>query len=210
MKLLLENWRKFISEGMKTVDDLVSFVDEASPEYQTDIYILIHNSQYGGVEFSYAAKDDDGKIYELDKNDALNGKVHIRPMKSTAPAPCDGAYEVGWAGTTKGWGPLLYDIAIEYATIHGNGLISDRKDISAAARPVWDRYLNSREDVESHQLDDLHNTLTPDIEKDNCDQYIASLGSQDEWQESALSKRYTKSPTTITKLEKMGRLVDNT
>ena len=41
MKLLMENWREFISEGMKTVDDLVSFVDEASPEYQTDIYILM-------------------------------------------------------------------------------------------------------------------------------------------------------------------------
>ena len=209
MKLLMENWRKFISEGMKTVDDLVSFVDEEFPEYQTDIYVLISKSQYGGIEFSYAAKDEDGKIYELGYNDAIKGKVHITPMGPNDPAPCEGAYQVKWASATKGWGPLLYDIAIEYATTHGNGLISDREEVSDKARPVWDSYLNKRGDVESHQLDDTHNTLTPE-EEDNCDQYIAGLGGKYDWQESALSKRYTKSRATIAKLEKMGRLIDET
>jgi hypothetical protein len=211
MKLLMENWREFISEsnGMKTVDDLVNFVDEEFPEYQTDIYVLISHGEYGGVEFSYAAKDEDGVLYELGYNDAIKGKVHITPMGPDDLAACAGAYQVKWASATKGWGPLLYDIAIEYATIHGNGLISDREEVSDKARPVWNYYLNKRGDVESHQLDDTHNTLTPE-EEDNCDQYIASLGGKYDWQENALSKRYTKEPTTMVGLEKLGRLINKT
>jgi hypothetical protein len=97
---------------------------------------------------------------------------------------------------------------MEYATMHGNGLIADREEVSDQARPIWDYYLSNRGDVKSHQLDDKHNTLTPDVEKDNCDQYIASLGGKYNWQDNALSKRYTKAPTTIAELEKIGRLID--
>jgi hypothetical protein len=211
----MEGWRKFISEGMKTVDDLVNFVDEEYPDYQTDIYVRIRKENVGGfeyghgIEFAYAFIDENGKVQDLGWNDAFDGKIVIVPAWADPDiGPCEGAYQVKWASAKRGWGPLLYDVAMEYATMHGNGLIADREEVSDQARPIWDYYLSNRGDVKSHQLDDKHNTLTPDVEKDNCDQYIASLGGKYNWQDNALSKRYTKAPTTIAELEKIGRLID--
>ena len=63
--------------------------------------------------------------------------------------------------------------------------------------------------LEAHQLDDLENFFTPE-EEDNCDQYVASLGGKYDWQDSALSKRYRKKPTTINKLKELGRFIDQT
>jgi hypothetical protein len=82
--------------------------------------------------------------------------------------------------------------------------------VSDEARAVWDYYLGQRGDVDNHQLDDLKNTLTPEIEVDNCDQYIASVGGKYDWVENSLSKRYTKKPTTINKLKELGRFIDQT
>ena len=122
---------------------------------------------------------------------------------------CAGAFVVGVAAADDGWGPLLYDVAIEQATIAGKGMTSDRSTVSNQAQGVWWKYLTQRTDVESHQLDDLANTRTPE-EEDNCDQDIARstiTGISNTWVDSPLSKRYTKAPTTIKALEKAGKLV---
>ena len=37
--------------------------------------------------------------------------------------PCGGAWMIGSAEATSGWGPMLYDVAMEYATMNGGGLI---------------------------------------------------------------------------------------
>ena len=79
-------------------------------------------------------------------------------------------------------------------------------------------FLNKRSDVTSHQLDNLENELTPDIESDNCNQRTASwndwaidpedMDMKDRWAESSLSKRYTKAPETMEELDSMGKLVE--
>ena len=122
---------------------------------------------------------------------------------------CDGAYIVGVAMADDGWGPLLYDVAIEQATITGKGLTSDRESVSLDAQGVWNYYLNNRADVEEHQLDDMVNALTPE-DDDNCDQNISRAsvtGLYNTWVDSALSKRYTKPQNVISTLEKAGKLV---
>ncbi len=72
----------------------------------------------------------------------------------------------------------MYDIAMEYATSKGSGLMSDRDMVSSQAKKVWDYYQNKRSDVEPHQLDidygdarryDLKQ-LTPDNPNDDCEQ----------------------------------------
>jgi hypothetical protein len=45
---------------------------------------------------------------------------------------CGGAWEVYHTEATQGWGPMLYDVAMEYATQNGGGLISDRSAVSPA------------------------------------------------------------------------------
>jgi len=133
---------------------------------------------------------------------------------------CDGAMKIGNAMASPGWGPLLYDVAMEYATQNANGLIADRDGVSPMARAVWRYYLENRPDVTVHQLDDLINTLTypPEdgrvpIEQDNCSQKVAKYSdgwnsnSTASWVNSPLSKRYTKEPDTMEALAKAGKLV---
>ena len=53
------------------------------------------------------------------------------------------------------------------------------------------------------ELDNLKNKLTS-TKQDNCNQKAAG----DEWQNSPLSKRYTKKPDTLQKLRDAGRLIE--
>jgi hypothetical protein len=210
MKLLLENWRKFLlTEAAMTAEDLMSYED-------VELYVIIQDDGEDGIDIWLAGPNAiDGEI--LPRFDYLSdppgGSVNIMPSEygvSQGNGDCDGAWMVVGSAVSDGWGPLLYDIAIEYATERGGkGLIADRDQVSDDARAVWDYYHDSRGEVKSHQLDDLHNTLTPE-EEDNCDQYVASVGGKYDWQENSLSKRYTKPPTTIDKLKEMGRLIDQT
>ena len=124
---------------------------------------------------------------------------------------------ISWAGATDGYGPMLYDLAMEWATANGGGLIADRGSVSPSAREVWDYYLNNRSDVIKVQLDDTDNKFTPETE-DNCDQTVANGQGfryrrnpdniNPNWSESALSKMYKKTNDSTTKeLKALGKLV---
>jgi hypothetical protein len=125
---------------------------------------------------------------------------------------CLGALEIRGSEAAKGWGPLLYDVAIEYATKKAGGLVADRESVSDSALRVWDYYLNRRSDVKHKQLDDTENTLTPS-KKDNCNQGSASELGKDRgipWHDkkNPLSKIYTKRPAkTMAQLKKLGKLI---
>ena len=148
-----------------------------------------------------------------DPNSPVEGGITIALSPSY---PCSGAWIMQWANTSDGWGPFLYDVAIEWATWKGGGLAPDRGIVSGDARKIWDYYLNNRPDVKAHQLDDLNNTLTPD-DGDNCDQASASkstvpligsfLNRDFSSPSNPMSKRYTKEPSTMKALMDAGKLV---
>ena len=116
----------------------------------------------------------------------------------------------------EGWGPLLYDVALEYVSSNdgagrkrGAGLMSDRKIVSDMARPVWDVY-NARGDVRNIQLDISHDEdladetelqipqLTPDVENDDCVQSKAiEVGGVEGWMKTPLSRLYHKEGTPV-------------
>ena len=199
MKLLLEQWREYLNEGMKSPTDI--------PD---DVYIGIVEDS-GDMNFYYADKEgDETRRYPT-------GLISIRqPTERKGmwggdgekDGACSGAWIIAGSEASKGWGPLLYDVAIEWASMNGKGLAPDRYSVSGDALSVWDYYLSKRSDVKDYQLDDLENTLT-NTEDDNCEQQSADAASSD-WQASPLSKKYTKAPTTIAQLEKMGKLIDRT
>ena len=120
---------------------------------------------------------------------------------------CGGAWSVSLSGAAKGWGPLLYDVALEYTTKIAGGLISDRETVSGEAEKIWRYYNTRRSDVQKSQLDDTENTLTP-TQKDNCAQGSA-LDLPEPWdsKKNPLSKIYRKaSSKTMNALKKMGKL----
>jgi len=125
--------------------------------------------------------------------------------------PCDGAAVIAITNVADGWGPFLYDIAMEIATMHFNGLTSDRNVVSYPdAQDVWYFYNQYRAkpisgDVKAYQLDDEYNSLTPK-KSDNCGQSQARERSQDYggvWsdKDNPLSKRYTKPPVILNQLK---------
>ena len=195
MNLLREYIRELLTEAAKGPADL--------PE---GVFVEIIE-QGDHAKFRYAYKEPGFKRPEASR--APGGKVAI--MKPDHP--CGGAWEVILSNATSGWGPMLYDVAMEWATQNGGGLVSDRSSVSPAAREVWNYYLSNRSDVQIVQLDDLRNTITPE-EEDNCEQHSSTVGRSSagmpktvDFQASPLSKRYTKSPTTMNALKAAGKLV---
>ena len=190
MNLLREYIRELLTEAAKTPEDLLSY---------DDVYVFIRNE---GDMVKIFFSDFDGKA-----SPEPNGSMWIASHRQPE---CGNAWEVAAASAPHGWGPLLYDVAMEWASLNGGGLISDRSRVSDDARAVWRYYNENRPDVTIHQLDDRQNTLTPDKE-DNCDQTIAGHDGlpdpEDNWINSPLSKRYTAPPKTIRKLKSLKRLI---
>jgi len=199
MNLLREYIRELLTEGAKTPDDLLRY---------KNVYVFIQNN--GDMMKIFFSTKDGKELAALqvpggDHWGNPHGAVWIETAKKYPS--CGAAWTVTAAGATHGWGPLLYDVAMEWATLNGGGIISDRNQVSHEARAVWDYYMNNRSDVTAYQLDDLQNTLTPEDE-DNCNHAIVVRYDKDaDWKTSALSKRYTAPPVTLRKLRSIGRLI---
>ena len=207
MKLLMENWRQYLlTEAAKKPRDLPPGIN------------IVINHKRGGAMIQYVDEDGKGLVAT---QDGPWGEIYIVNLKGREHGQCGGAWKVSSANTGKGWGPMLYDVAMEYATEMGSGLTADRDAVSPDARRVWDYYLSGRSDVTAHQLDDLENTLTPE-EEDNCDQRVAGFDvtrpaggryssrekTDVDWVKSPLSKRYTKPSTTMDALIALDKLVE--
>ena len=207
MKLLREYIRSLLTEAAMGTKDLEA-IDGAMITI-TD-WGSSANVQY--YDASETSGYNDGRL----SSHVPSGRVAIGEIidpEMWGNGPCGGAWQVQEANADHGWGPLLYDVAIEFATMRANGLVPDRREVSMAARNVWRYYFSNRSDVKSHQLDNLKNQLTK-TEKDNCNQEEAGYKYGDEeymtskakWWKSPLSKRYTKTPRVINRLRKLGRI----
>ena len=191
MKLLRETIRRMIlQEGMVTADQLPDDV-------------MIRIKEFGGksAKITYVYEDERQQklfpTYATAEEPACWGTILIEKDINGIPV-----WQVTSSKSGEGYGPLLYDIAMEYATQNGLGLMADRHMVSKGedgAVNVWNYYLKHRvgDDVEAHQMDDRQNTLT-DTYEDNVSQDSAiQHGGWYSWMKHSLSKRYTKSPTTL-------------
>ena len=203
MKLILENWRNYLlTEAAMGPQDL--------PD---NVYVTIREGESTTVHYA----DYLGRRLVPDKGAGIYGYVEFELMDpGRGFGPCLGAYMVIGSLAAHGWGPMLYDVAMEVAG--DRGLMADRQSLSKDAFNVWQVYM-SRDDVQKKQMDDERNTLTPD-EEDNCEMDTAiqrsGLTTKDlfssEWsdedtaellKDSPVMKVYTKGEGTIDKLEKM-------
>lgn len=93
--------------------------------------------------------------------------------------------EINETFVRQGWGPLLYDLALEVVNqFDDEGLMPDRTSVSQEAHAVWDFYKNQRSDVEASPLPDTAMDLAGD-------KYVStSLGRYDF--DSSLSFSYRK------------------
>lgn len=150
------------------------------------------------------------------------GSIRTVPAYSSV-GNCLGSQVVQLTRDTRpGWGPLLYDIAMEVATESRGGLTADRLSVSPDAQGVWNAYDKARPDVTKRQLD-IDPTvmassdkayreikpeqITPDDPSDDCSQVSAWEATDGDWISSPLSRTYSKAPTVIPKLEAAGAIV---
>lgn len=91
---------------------------------------------------------------------AIMGFITVKPHENE----CWNAGEVKLSAAQKGYGPLMYQLAMnDFA----GGLFPDRGSTSSAARNVWQKYA-ARADVEKKPFDDAKNPKTPD-KMDDCE-----------------------------------------
>jgi len=153
------------------------------------------------------------KYYETAYHpDAVYGHMDIGKVHKDRYGNCLDAWMVRMSKAKDGFGPMLYDVALEYATQMGSGLISDRGGSTPAAQKVWDYYYYNRvgSDIEMQQLDNENDSFK-NGPRDDCNQYTARstvTSMYDTWQDSILSKIYKKpADTTIQELETLGKLI---
>jgi hypothetical protein len=84
-------------------------------------------------------------------------------IETRQKAKCNNAGEVKASVAVKGYGPMMYDIAM---AAYEGGIISDRSTTSASAKNVWKGY-NARGDVASKPLDNIEEPKTDDP-NDDC------------------------------------------
>ena len=187
MKHLRQYIRQILlTEGMKTVEELPASI---TVNCRRD-----RNANGWWIEFNDPSFDA-----------TVWGSMLIGGIPKGKYGNCDNAMRVMSVRTPHGWGPLLYDIAIEWATLKSTGLIPDRMAVSRDANNVWDYYMNNRPDVKKTQLDNLEDSFK-NGPQDDCEQLVGDIFNEDiPWQDSSMSKKYSKSPTTIDRLKKLGK-----
>ena len=226
MKNLFENWRKYLTETIdpriqKQIDMLLTVPDVAvmvTGEYsfgQAFRYVLVTEVE-GKKQYKDLVSSTDGVI---DGRQLPWGMGEIMTPDGEDDGDCLGGWVVISSEAQRGWGPLLYDIALEWASQNGGGLTADRISVSKYATAVWDKY-SQRGDVSKSQLDIYKGTrvpddlkdkikqITPDEEGDDCNQRNPIRRDGENWKDNSLSKMYKKEkPEVMQALKAAGRLI---
>lgn len=223
MKLLMENWRRYLTESVDSrIERMIDEIEEVGFKIGVS----------GTV--SYSQRDNPGAKpawYDIMLLDEAGGymqgnNVRIKSNGANEFGEClygSNAWYIAGAGSDEEVGPLLYDVAIELASQMGGGLMSGRYSVSGEAADVWDKY-DDRGDVDSEQLDielafrsNPHALaqLTPDDDTDDCIQNSAvDYGHETDerdpwsWSDRSLSRIFRKRRTPVMdELRKRGLLV---
>ena len=171
-----------------------------------------------GLLFKVQKWSDLIEIFVHRKDDIIDG---VGILKAEAPInPCNGAWEIKKSNVRiDGLGPLLYDLMFDL--VHPAPLTPDRITVNINAKRVWEYYFWDRPDIESIQLDNLKNEITPP-QDDNCNQnsaetWVADLEDLDlprnprsivdaQWYTSPLAKAYKRKDGRTPTLDALNNL----
>ena len=160
-----------LDEAMKTAADLPEDV----------VVVVLKESDGSGFQVYYAHRDTPNvrlKAGDLDRMEAgldIFGTLHVGLGRNE---PYDEIYVITSAKAKDGFGPLLYDVALEVAG--AAGLKPDVEDVSDEASAVWKYYDTRRDDVRSAMLvdirdEDAYSLVMPYVRAENpeANQHLA-------------------------------------
>jgi len=197
--------------GTKLKQLILEVLEEAAlqpSELPEDVYVMVYMVSEDEISVDYV--DKEGKELRFNKEGEPYGTLIMdTTVQMGDELPCLDAMMIAFSDASRGWGPMLYDVAMEVATIMKGGLVSDRTILSSDGYGIWDFYDNRRSDVEKIQLDNEDSELTPDIEDDCLQSTSREWGDKKKinWSETATSKIYRKEPTTLRTLRDSGKLI---
>ena len=149
LKLIVEAWRNFLNE---------SSINRVYTAIQT---LYFNSSKY--EEKSYITLSDMGNYIHINYNfvEGIEGEINCDDLANFSSDRFSSEdrtiWQVSYSETDESWGPLLYEICIEYISDVKNGaLMADRKQVSPYAEPVWQKYMNrcnSEENLKYIQMD---------------------------------------------------------
>ena len=105
----------------------------------------------GGALVVYYSNQDGEPISHKTDPTYPSGVVKFTPAQFARGLnmDCNDAMIITWSMTSGGFGPLLYDVAMEIATERHGGLAADRRSVSNDAYKVWQYYLKNRSGANS-------------------------------------------------------------
>jgi hypothetical protein len=181
----------------------------APSDLPSEVYVMVEKISEDEISVDYT--NADGIQLKFNKEGEPYGTVIVdTSVQMGEEFPCSNAMMVAFSDASDGWGPLIYDVAMEVATLLAGGLVADRTNLSPDAYDVWDYYHKKRKDVNGNQLDNEDGELTPDMQADDCLQtttYDYTRKTGDHWTDSPISKVYKKDPTTLKTLRDSGKLI---
>lgn len=210
MKLIMEAWREYLNVEKNKIHpkilELIEYVDSIGGD-PIHIWVEISGAKalisFGTPEKSIPGM---GFVSMIRNYDSRFGNCLNTEQKQP--------FSIQKTEAIIG-GPILYDIAIEIASMRGSGLMPDRYTVTSDARGVWEKYV-IRDDVDKQQLDiddvkyynpDSYPQLTPNNPEDDCHQKSSIDHLQSSWSESPLSKLYSKQSMPVYDFyNKQGRL----
>jgi hypothetical protein len=125
MKLIFENWKHFLLEQQSTLSESDTYFNGLLDRLPERSISIIGKK----IAFSKFAEEK-----------GVKGYISLAPIQT-----CNGAFKVHWVEATKGWGSLLYELAIERTG--QAGFIADRESTTSAALAVWNRIMTQRPDL---------------------------------------------------------------
>ncbi len=150
-----------LDEAMKTPADLPEDV----------VVVVLREPDGSGFQVYYALRDEPTvrlKAGDLDRMEAgidIFGTLHVGRGRNE---PYEDVYIVASSRAKDGFGPLLYDVALEVAG--KSGLKPDVLEVSDEASAVWKYYDEQRDDVDSQLLvrsiDDFNKVMPDDRAED--------------------------------------------
>ena len=132
-----------LDEAMKTAADLPEDV----------VVVVLKEADSSGFMVYYAHRDTPKRRLKAGDLDRMEAGLDIYGTLRVAEGnndPYEGVYIVTSAKAKGGFGPLLYDVALEVAG--QSGLKPDTLDVSDDASAVWKYYDTQRADVDSQML----------------------------------------------------------
>jgi hypothetical protein len=216
-KHILQEWNKYLLKEedagrvMSMIDDLESYGEKIYiKEITKDSIVITYGPEYRSNNKLHGSIKCSNTAWQY-----KNAPGHNEGIGAGEQNSC---WEVNLTSrTTRGMGPLLYEVLIEYiSSVKQASLKPDARSVSQFARSVWNKFdARPDDDIKKIQLDVNEKTiqdttmydkessetvkqLTPDNVKDDTVQYsaIGDKGRKN-WHQSALSRSYKKTSTPL-------------